>query len=136
VIVENRPGANGLIARARPSGPGRRAHLFLAIINNAIGDALKPDPCCRLNYELVPVFALHHDAAGDGGERLGRAKTVKEFVALAKAKPDALTYGSGGPASISQLLGEWIKSEAGIKVLEVPYKGVNAEIPRPPRGAR
>jgi tripartite-type tricarboxylate transporter receptor subunit TctC len=54
---------------------------------------------------------------------------VKEFIALAKSKPEALTYGSGGPGSISQLLGEWVKSEARIKVLEVPYKGVNAEIP-------
>jgi tripartite-type tricarboxylate transporter receptor subunit TctC len=56
-------------------------------------------------------------------------RTLKEFVELAKSKPEALTYASGGPGSISQLVGEWVKSEGGIRVLEVPYKAVNAELP-------
>ena len=130
VIVENRPGANGLIAARETvrSGPDGYT-LFLAIINNAIGDALKPDPCCRLNYELVPISRFTMTPLVMVVNASVSVKTVKEFIALAKAKPDALTYGSGGPASISQLVGEWVKSESGIKVLEVPYKGVNAEIP-------
>ena len=130
VIDENRPGANGLIAARETvrSGPDGYT-LFLAIINNAIGDALKPDPCCRLNYELVPISRFTMTPLVMVVNASVSVKTVKEFIALAKAKPDALTYGSGGPASISQLVGEWVKSESGIKVLEVPYKGVNAEIP-------
>jgi len=130
VIVDNRPGGNGLIGAQQAVKAAPDGHtMFLALINNAIADAANPNPCCRLNRELVPVtrftmtplVAVVHPSLA--------AATLKEFIALAKAKPDALTYASGGPGSITQLLGEWIKSESGIRVLEVPYKSVGAEVP-------
>jgi tripartite-type tricarboxylate transporter receptor subunit TctC len=59
VIVDNRPGGNGLIGaqQAVKSAPDGYT-MFLALINNAIADAANPNPCCRLNQELVPVTRL------------------------------------------------------------------------------
>ena len=51
------------------------------------------------------------------------AKTVKELIAIAKAKPDALAYASNGAGTLSHLTGELFSQRAGVKMLHVPYKG-------------
>src|SRR6266853_2113014 len=123
VIVENRPGANSMIgareaARSAPDG----YTLYQAVVNNAINDALAPDPCCVLNDKLVPVTRLYTTPPVIVVHPSVAAGTLKEYVALAKANPQTLTYASGGNGSITQMIGELLKVSAGIQVREIPYK--------------
>lgn len=130
LLVDNRPGANGAIgareaARAAPDG----YTLFNANINNALNDLLAPDPTCRLNHELVAVTDLALAPLIMVVNPNVQAKSLAEYIALAKSKPKGLTYASGGSGSVIQLLAERIKSVARIDVVEVPYKSLGADLP-------
>lgn len=130
VIVENRPGANGLIAAreaARSSADGHT--LFLALINNAVADLLTTETCCRLNQELVPVSRFSMTPLVVVVNPAVPGRTLAEFLDQAKAQPERFSYASHGPGSVSQLAAEMLKLERGVRLLEVPYKGVNSEIP-------
>ncbi len=130
VVVENRPGANSMIgarevARSSPDGHT----LFQAVANNALNDLLTPDPCCILNDKLVAVTRLISTPLVMVVHPSLPANSVKEYVALAKSKPNELTYASGGTGAITQMVGELLKSTTGIRVREIPYKAIGAELP-------
>jgi len=129
-VVENRPGGAGLIASREAARAAPDGHtLLLALINSAIFDALSPDPCCRLNQELIPISRFTMTPLVMVINPSFPASSLKQFVEHARTKPGFVTYGTAGLGSSSQLVGSWLESETGIKMLEVPYKGVNAEIP-------
>src|SRR5687768_15837527 len=122
VIVENRPGANSMIAaREAARAPADGYTLFQAVVNNAINDALAPDACCVLNDRLVAVTRLYTTPLVMVVHPGVPASTLQEYVAAARSKPNSLTYASGGTGAITQMVGELLKLTAGIQVREIPY---------------
>src|SRR3954469_23176928 len=124
VIVDNRPGANGLLAceitaKAPPDG---YTLLMASISSHAINPALyKKIPYDPIR-DFVPVSLLGTTANVLVVHPSVPAKTVKELAAYAKAK-GGLTYGSNGIGSSQHLAGALFASTFGLNLTHVPYKG-------------
>jgi len=71
-------------------------------------------------FTMTPLLVVVHPSLP--------VRSLVDYIQLAKQKRGAMTYASHGPGSIAQLVGEWIKTETGSDILEVPYKAVNAEL--------
>jgi tripartite-type tricarboxylate transporter receptor subunit TctC len=124
VVIDNRGGAGATIgteiaAKSPPDG----YTLLLMTVTNAVGMGLYPN----LKYDLVRDFAPITKLATTPHVLVVHpsvpAKTVKELVALAKARPGAFVYSSSGTGTVSHLAGEYFAYLTGTKMLHVPYKG-------------
>ena len=126
-VIDNRPGAGGTVgadaaAKAAPDG-------YTLFMSNNASISLGPQ-INSVNYKPLDDFA-HLALLGLFPNLLivrtdHPAKTLQEFIALARAKPGVLNYSSAGVGSAGFLSGELLKQRAGIDMVHIPYKGVLA----------
>ncbi|MEA2981417.1 MAG: hypothetical protein QOF09_3240 [Alphaproteobacteria bacterium] len=123
-VVEGKPGANGQIgANQVARAPNDGYTLFLASVSNATNVAITPASATDLARELTPIALVATvPSILVVNPSLGVA-SVPELIALAKAKPDQLFFGSVGVGSPPHLAGELFKVMAGVKLVHVPYAG-------------
>lgn len=124
VFVENRPGASGTLAagmavKAAPDG----YTLFLCPGDLITLAALKPHMDFDPGSQLQPVSMISSNPLVVVANANAPFSTIKEMLDAARASPRALEYASPGPGTENHVVGEWIASAAGIKLLHVPYSG-------------
>jgi tripartite-type tricarboxylate transporter receptor subunit TctC len=124
VVVDNRPGAGSilgtdLVAKGAPDG------YTLLMADTALG--ITPAIYDRLPFNVQKDFATISQIMSVGNALVVHpsvaARSVRDVVELAKAKPGQLTYGSGGVGTPLHMAGEQLKVAAGINMLHVPHKG-------------
>ena len=125
VVIDNRPGANSiigteLVARSAPDG-----YTYLLTTGSHTTNAALHS---KLPYDTLRDFVSLTQIGESAGMVLGvhnavPAKSVQELVALARAKPGQLTFGSAGNGNTLHLAGELFKAATGSSITHVPYKG-------------
>lgn len=125
VVTENRGGAGGNVgaeaaARSAPDG--------YTIVLVAPSLAISPTLYSKINYDPVKDFAPISLVATVPNVMITQPSMpgqLQEFIAVAKSKPGALNFGSGGAGTSNHLAGELFNLVTGAKLVHVPYKGVN-----------
>ena len=130
-VIDNRPGAGGigaceLVARANADG-------YTLLVADVGQTAINPALYAKLPYDplkdFAPVSIMGTSAQFIAAHVSVPANTLNELIALAKAKPGALRYGSGGIGSLHHLSMEALNGPLGLKLVHVPYKGTAQSVP-------
>jgi tripartite-type tricarboxylate transporter receptor subunit TctC len=126
VVPDNRAGANGTIAvDIATHSPPDGYTLTMISSSHSVNSSLYKNLPYDLVRDLAPITQATSQPYALVVHPAVPAKSVKELVALAKTKPDGLTYGSSGLGGLSHLSGALFCSLAGIKLVHIPYKGGN-----------
>ena len=131
VVVDNKPGGNGMVAYQNLIGGINDSHSFIVSDGSmlSITPLLNKSATYVVGKDLLPVsliarsplFLVTHAKTG--------VKTLKEFVEKAKANPGQYTYGSSGIGSTHHLTMEAIKAELNLDIRHVPFRGSGQSVP-------
>ena len=131
IMVENRPGANTLIATEVVVNAAPDGYTLIMQTNNLASNVTLYRG--RIKFDTLKDLAPVALVAGNPHVLVVNpsvpAKDLKEFIALAKAKPGTISFASAGSGTVNHLAGELLKMLAGIDMLHVPYKGSGSVMP-------
>jgi tripartite-type tricarboxylate transporter receptor subunit TctC len=122
-IVENRPGAGSIIGTDAVAKSAPDGYTLLVMSNtHTTNESLVPTKPFQLMRDFVPVATLNYSDLIMVVHPSVPAKDLKEFIALAKAKPGELNYASSGPGTPYHMAGELFKAMSGTNIVHVPHK--------------
>ncbi len=123
-VIEDRPGGGSIVgtdvaAKAEPDG-----YTLLMMSNtHTVNESLSPHKPFQLMRDFVPVAPVNYSDLVLVVNPSVPVNTLKDLIALAKAKPHVLNYASSGPGTPYHMAGELFKAMAGLDIVHVPYKG-------------
>ena len=131
VVVDNRPGANGVVAAQALASSPKDGYTFLVTDGSmfSINPAIYKNLGYDLKKDFAPVSLLARAPLYLAVNPKVPANTLAEFIALAKAKPGTLNYGSSGVGSTHHLTMEAMKAALGLDMTHVPFKGSGQSVP-------
>jgi tripartite-type tricarboxylate transporter receptor subunit TctC len=131
VVVDNKPGANGVVAAQALASSPKDGYTFLVTDGSMF--SINPAIYKNLGYDFkrdfmpvalaarAPLYMAVHPKVG--------VSTLQEFITLAKSKPGTLNYGSSGIGSTHHLTMEAMKAALGLDIAHVPFKGTSQSVP-------
>jgi tripartite-type tricarboxylate transporter receptor subunit TctC len=122
-VIDNKPGAGAVIGTDIVTKAPADGYTLLMMSNtHTVNETLLPNRSYVLMRDLVPVAPVNYSDLVMVVHPDVKAKTLAEFVALAKAEPGKLAYASSGPGTPYHMAGELFKSMSGTDILHVPHK--------------
>jgi tripartite-type tricarboxylate transporter receptor subunit TctC len=122
-VVENRPGAGAIIGTDAVAKSAPDGYTLLVMSNtHTANESLIPNRPYQLMRDFVPVSPINESDVMMVVNAATGVKTLKEFIALAKAKPGQLNYASSGPGTPYHMAGELFKAMSGTDIVHVPHK--------------
>jgi len=123
-VIDNRPGAGSiigtdLVAKSPPDG----YTLLLMSNTHTVNESLVPKKPFALMKDFLPIAPINYSDLVLVVHPSVPAKSIKELIALAKAKPNGLNYASSGTGTPYHMAGELFKSMAGVQIVHIPHKG-------------
>ena len=123
VVIENRTGAGGVIGTVEAAKSPPDGYTLLMMSNTqTANESLMPQRKYELMRDLAPIAPVNYSDLVIVVHPSVPAKTLQEFIALAKSQPGQLNYASSGQGTPYHMAGELFKSMAGIDVVHVPYR--------------
>jgi tripartite-type tricarboxylate transporter receptor subunit TctC len=124
LVIDNRPGAGSiigtdLVAKSPPDG----YTLLLMSNTHTVNESLVPKKPFALMKDFLPIAPINYSDLVLVVHPSVPAKSIKELIALAKAKPNGLNYASSGTGTPYHMAGELFKSMAGVQIVHIPHKG-------------
>ena len=123
-VVEDMPGGGSIVGTSAVKNSAPDGYTLLMMSNtHTVNESLIKKKPFVLMRDFVPVAPVNYSDLVLVVHPSVPAKTLKEFIALAKSKPGVLNYASSGPGTPYHMAGELFKAMAGVNIVHIPYKG-------------